>query len=85
MTTIALQFWGGARAAAGVDREEWEARSVAEALELAAAARSDPRFDRVVAICTILVDGAVLGPAGLRAPRDAPVTAECLPPFAGGS
>lgn len=84
MTTIALQYWAGARAAAGVAREEWEALSVAEALELARRSRADAAFDRVVAMCSILVDGAVAGAADLAAPRSTPVVAEILPPFAGG-
>ena len=35
MTTIVLQFWAGARAAAGTAREEWSADSVADALSTA--------------------------------------------------
>lgn len=84
MTTIALQFWAGARAAAGVAREEWVADSVTEALELARRARNDARFDRVVAMCSILVDGEVAHPDDLSRARTSPVVAEVLPPFAGG-
>ncbi len=84
MTTITLQFWAGARAAAGVAREEWAAGSVGEALDLARAARADPRFDRVVAMCSILIDGTVAKPDDLVRPRTEPVLAEVLPPFAGG-
>ncbi|HET9646695.1 MAG TPA: hypothetical protein VFP34_00500 [Microlunatus sp.] len=84
MTTIALQFWGGARAAAGVAREEWQANTIAEALDLARSKRRDPHFDRVVAMCSILVDGTAAGEHVLSAVRSAPVVAEILPPFAGG-
>jgi sulfur-carrier protein len=84
MTTIALQFWAGARAAAGVAREEWVADSVAEAVQLARAARNDADFDRVVAMCSILVDGVVAHPDDLSRVRTTPVVAEVLPPFAGG-
>lgn len=84
MTTIVLQYWAGARAAAGVAREEWQAGSVAEALARAGQVRSDPRFDRVVGMCTILIDGIAAGPDLLAAPRTQPVVAEVLPPFAGG-
>ena len=84
MTTIALQFWAGARAAAGVPREEWTADSVAEAIQLARQARSDTHFDRVVAMCSILVDGVVAHPDDLSRARTTPVVAEVLPPFAGG-
>jgi hypothetical protein len=83
-TTIALQFWAGARAAAGVAREEWVTDSVAEAIELARRARNDAEFDRVVAMCSILIDGAVAHPADLFRVRTIPVVAELLPPFAGG-
>ncbi len=84
MTTIAFQFWAGARATAGVTREEWQADSVAEAIELARRARADVAFDRVVAMCSILIDGIVAGPDDLAALRTTPVVAEFLPPFAGG-
>lgn len=84
MTTIALQFWAGARAAAGVAREEWEAGSVAEAIESARRARADAAFDRVVEMCSILIDGVVAGADDLSAVRTTPVVAELLPPFAGG-
>ncbi len=84
MTTIALQFWAGARAAAGVAREEWDADSVAGALELARRARSNADFDRVVAMCSILIDGVVAGAEDLAAVRTESVVAELLPPFAGG-
>jgi sulfur-carrier protein len=84
MTTIGLQFWAGAKAAAGVAREEWNADSVAEALDRAREARSDPNFDRVVAVCSVLIDGRVAGARDLAARRSEPLVAEILPPFAGG-
>lgn len=84
MTTIVLQFWAGARMAAGTAREEWSADSVAEALRSARSSRGDPHFDRVLAMCSILVDGARAGPAELTRPRSEPVVAEVLPPYAGG-
>jgi hypothetical protein len=84
MTTIVLQFWAGARAVAGTNREEWSAGSVAAALELARSSRSDPGFDRVLAMCSILVDGRIAGPTELVRSRTEPVVAEVLPPYAGG-
>jgi hypothetical protein len=84
MTTIGLQFWAGAKAAAGVAREEWDADSVAEALDRARRSRADPNFDRVVAMCSVLIDGQVAGAGDLAVRRSEPVVAEILPPFAGG-
>jgi len=84
MTTIALQFWAGARAAAGVPREEWAADSVADAIQMARKSRNDTHFDRVVAMCSILVDGVVASADDLSMVRTSPVVAELLPPFAGG-
>jgi hypothetical protein len=84
MTRIGLQFWAGAKAAAGVAREEWDADSIAEALDRARQARADPHFDRVVAMCSVLIDGRVAGAGDLAARRSEPVVAEILPPFAGG-
>ncbi len=84
MTTIVLQFWAGARAAAGTAREEWSADSVADALSSARSRRDDPHFDRVLAMCSILVDGTLAGPAELGRRRTEPVIAEVLPPYAGG-
>jgi sulfur-carrier protein len=85
MATISLNYWAGARAAAGLASEEWQAGSIAEALALARLQRADPRFDRVLAASSILVDGHLAGPGDLIQPRDQAVTAEILPPFAGGA
>ena len=84
MTTIVLQFWAGARAAAGTAQEEWSAGSIADALALARSRRADRHFDRVLEMCSILVDGTLAGPAELTRPRTEPVVAEVLPPYAGG-
>jgi sulfur-carrier protein len=84
MTTIGLHFWAGARAAAGVASEDWPADSVAEALQLARAHRGDPDFDRVVGMCSILIDGVVAKEDDLARLRTEPTVAEILPPFAGG-
>jgi molybdopterin synthase sulfur carrier subunit len=84
MPSVHLHYWAGARAAAGTASEEVEATTVRQALERAAAGR-DARFSRVVAACSLLVDGLAAHDADLDAPLLAPVQVEVLPPFAGGS
>jgi len=85
MTTVRLHYWAGARAAAGTEVETWSADSIAEALAAARQSREDPRFARVLSICSVLVDGVVVRSEALDDPLDGPVTVEILPPFAGGS
>ncbi len=85
MTRISLHYWAGARAAAGTETESWSVGSIAEALEAAQLARADPHFSRVLSVCSVLVDGAVVRKEDLYRPVEGSVTAEILPPFAGGS
>src|SRR5215208_4209958 len=47
MVSVSLHNWAEARAAEGV----------AEALRLACQQRSDPRFDRVIKMSSVLIDG----------------------------
>jgi molybdopterin synthase sulfur carrier subunit len=84
MVSVSLHYWAGARAAAGVAEERIEARSVAEALQLACDQRSNPRFDKVIAASSILVDGLTAHQEDLERPLTVPVRVEVLPPFAGG-
>ena len=83
MPTVSLHYWAGARAAAGTAEEQWEAGTVAEALERAAAGR-DARFARVLAACTLLVDGLAAHEGDLDRALTGAVRVEVLPPFAGG-
>jgi molybdopterin converting factor small subunit len=85
VTKISLHYWAGARAAAGVEREQFEAGSVADALAQARARRADARFDRVLTACSVLIDGTIARAAELERPRVTAVEAEILPPFAGGA
>ena len=79
-------FWAGAKAAAGTTSEQWRVHTLGEALRSAAASRApDARFDRLLAVCTVLVDGAGVHRERWEAPLDGPVRAEILPPFAGGA
>jgi sulfur-carrier protein len=85
MANILLHYWAGARAAAGVEREDFEADSVADALAQARGRRADARFDSVLSACSILIDGTIARAADLDRRRDEAVEAEILPPFAGGA
>ncbi|CAA9298948.1 MAG: hypothetical protein AVDCRST_MAG61-810 [uncultured Friedmanniella sp.] len=83
MPTVSLHYWAGARAAAGTAEERWEVDTVREALQRAAAER-DPRFARVLAACSLLVDGLAAHDADLDRVLTGAVRVEVLPPFAGG-
>jgi sulfur-carrier protein len=85
MVFVSLHYWAGAKAAAGVAEEEIEARSVAEALQLACLQRSDPHFDRVINASSVLIGGRTAHQEDLDQPLTEPVQVEVLPPFAGGS
>jgi molybdopterin synthase sulfur carrier subunit len=84
MVTVSLHYWAGAKAAAGVDEEAVEAASVAAALEVARDRRKDLRFERVLAVSSILVDGQLARTEDLDATLTQPVRVEILPPFDGG-
>lgn len=88
---IIVRFWAGARAAAGVGEvsvEGADGPSLTDLLDRVMEAVAPERRDhltRVVAACSVLVDGQ--GTAG-RAPATVRLepgqTVELLPPFAGG-
>lgn len=86
MSKVVVRYWAGAKKAAGVAQENVDAATVTEALAAAVARRDDaPGFQRVLDLCSLLIDGA-------RIDRDAFATTalkpgsviEVLPPFAGG-
>jgi molybdopterin synthase sulfur carrier subunit len=81
---VTLNFWAGARAAAGTASESVEAGSVAEALDAVLTRHDDGRFTRVIRASSLLVDGVSVSGGGLQRPLDAPTVVEVLPPFAGG-
>ncbi|WOP17293.1 MoaD/ThiS family protein [Raineyella sp. LH-20] len=85
MATVIIRYWAGARDAAGVESEEFEAATVADALRQAEERRgADPEFRRVIGLCSFLLDGARLGAEGRTRPLTGGVELEALPPFAGG-
>lgn len=69
---------------AGVGSETWPVSTVGAALRAAAERRRDPRFDRLLAVCSVLVGGVVVRPERFDEPVVGAVRAEILPPFAGG-
>jgi sulfur-carrier protein len=85
MVSVSLHYWAGARAAAGVAEEAFEAESVADALRLACQRRSDPRFDRVIKVSSVLIDGRTAHQEDLDQHLSQAVQVEVLPPFAGGA
>lgn len=84
MAKVTLHYWAGARAAAGVETEHFEAETVTGALEQARSARSDPRFDQVLKVSSLLSGGVALHIQDLERVLGEDLTVEVLPPFAGG-
>jgi molybdopterin converting factor small subunit len=85
MVSVSLHYWAGAKAAAGVAEEAIEAQSVGEAIRLASQRRSDPRFDRIIKVSSVLIDGRVAHQEDLEQQLSQAVQVEVLPPFAGGT
>ena len=84
MTQVTLNFWAGARAAAGTASESVEAATVGEALDLVLTRHDDDRFTRVIRASSLLVDGIATSGEALGRPLGEPTVVEVLPPFAGG-
>lgn len=84
MARVTLNYWAGARAAAGTERETVEAGSLAEALALVVDQHADARFARVLGASSLLLEGTVVHGEGVAQPLDEAVQVEVLPPFAGG-
>lgn len=84
MALVTLNFWAGARAAAGTPTETVVAGSVADALAAVLARHDDARFTRVIRASSLLVDGVSMSAAALQRPLEGATVVEVLPPFAGG-
>ncbi len=80
-----MNYWAGARAAAGLVSELFEGETIAAALIQARQAHRDSRFDAVLAASSLMSDGRVLRAEDLEAPLTDAIELEVLPPFAGGS
>lgn len=80
MATGTIRYWAAARAAAGTHEEPFDAPTLGDALD-AAAAKRGPEFARVLSHSSVLVDG-------VRSRRETHLVdsavIEVLPPFAGG-
>lgn len=85
MATGTIRYWAAAREAAGVPEEEYDARTLAEALDAARAAHGE-RLTTVLSRCSFIVDDE---PVGVRSHDSITLrdggSVEVLPPFAGGS
>jgi molybdopterin synthase sulfur carrier subunit len=81
---VTLNFWAGARAAAGTPSESVTAATVADALDAVLTRHDDPRFTRVIRASSLLVDGVTASADTLNRPLDEGTVVEVLPPFAGG-
>ena len=85
---VTVRFWASARAAAGVDSVDVAGMgpvTLADVVRRVLADADDPRLERVLAVCSVLVGDR---PAGAHEPGEVLVnpgeTVEFLPPFAGG-
>lgn len=87
-TAITVRYWAGARAAAGVGEDVFDAEpglTLADLLARVLERRQDDRMARTVAVCSVLLgDQPVrsLDPGDVLVPPGSVV--ELLPPFAGG-
>lgn len=83
---VTVRYWAAARAAAGVAEERLSGATLAEVLTESLTTHSaEPRFERVLSVCSFLIGEQPLGsrePADVRLQQGDVV--EVLPPFAGG-
>ena len=85
MVLMMINYWAGARTAAGIASETVRSDTVAGALAEVVRRHPDPSFARVVRASTVLVDGVALRGPDLGRLLERAVEVEILPPFAGGS
>jgi molybdopterin converting factor small subunit len=84
-TSVLVRYFAGARAAAGVAEEHvvltGSDDSVADTLAVVLARRS-PELDRVLASCSLLLNGVAVRDHRISVPDGGEL--DVLPPFAGG-
>jgi molybdopterin synthase sulfur carrier subunit len=84
--TVLVRYWASAREVAGTTEERVAGQTLAEVLDTVRRRHADrERFTRVLAVCSVLVDGEPLGgrdPATVTLADGTEV--DLLPPFAGG-
>jgi sulfur-carrier protein len=83
---ITVRYWAAARAAAGRERDEVTAATLAEALRAVLALHEgNRRFADVLAVCSVLVGSSPVSSQDPETVQLAPSdVVELLPPFAGG-
>ncbi len=84
MAQVGIRYWASVRAAAGVERDEVAAGTVAEALDAARRLHPGPEFARVLGLCSLLRNGVRVSDEQRHEPLTGDVEIEALPPFAGG-
>ena len=77
-----IRFFAGAAEAAGVDTLEMEAEGLTAAQVASRLADQNPRLARVLAVSSLLADGARI--SDLDADLTGTSRLDVLPPFAGG-
>ena len=78
---VTVRYFAGARAAAGVDTETRDARSLDELVGQMVDAHGE-KLERVLTACSFLVDGTTTRDRALQLSPGSVV--DVLPPFAGG-
>jgi molybdopterin synthase sulfur carrier subunit len=78
---VTVRYFAGARAAAGVDTETRDARSLDDLVQQIVAAHGQ-KLERVLTACSFLVDGTSTRDRTVQLAPGAVV--DILPPFAGG-
>jgi sulfur-carrier protein len=78
---VTVRYWAGARAAAGCTEQRVDAATVGELLTAVGGRRE---LDRVLAVCSLLVDGTAVRREDVAHPLPADAVVDVLPPFAGG-
>jgi molybdopterin synthase sulfur carrier subunit len=81
MARVVVRYFAAARSAAGVAEETLDADTIHACLSLIEATRG-PELQRVMKVCTLLVDGLQARDLDRRLLGD--VQLDVLPPFAGG-
>lgn len=85
-STVTVRYWAAARAATGVQQEEFAAQEPMSVADLSAEVhRRHPGAQAVIAACSVLINDRPLGGTSPdRFAVHAGDAVEFLPPFAGG-
>jgi molybdopterin converting factor small subunit len=81
MARVVVRYFAAARAAAGVAEETVDADTIDACLSVIAATRG-PELQRVMTVCSLLVDGVQARDRDRQLLGD--IQLDVLPPFAGG-